>query len=174
MCLSTINLRRNCGKTAGGLIPSIFIVNKKDVDTIAAASAGAVASITLKSTPTDAAWATWEGDQNSFELVVKSVGEGNSKGFETTLEMFTAGWSTAFHDHLSQNLNAEFLIVCKDRTGKYRIIGSLDEGCFLAGDGINYNTGKKSGDKHGSTLKFMWESSYMPYELTTAPTDLLS
>jgi hypothetical protein len=171
MCISTVNLRRNCGKTAGGLVPNIYIVNKKDIGTIPAAVAGVVASVPVDTLDN---WAVWEGDQNSLQLVVKSVGEGNSKGFETTLELFTAGNNTVFNNHLSENLNAEFIIVCKDRTGKFRLLGSADEGCFLAGDGVNYDTGKKSGDKHGTTLKFMWESAYMPYEVTAAPTPLLT
>lgn len=160
-CITTLTFDKNCGSNPGGLKPKIYIVSKKDVDSIPAAVDGVITGdIVLKATET---WAVWEGDKNMFKLDMNSVGEGDSKGVTSTLEMHQSGFSPAFEYHLSQQLNGDFIILAPDRKNRYRLLGDLDEGAQFPSDGIVSTTGANITDKNGNTLKWTYDSAHKPY-----------
>jgi hypothetical protein len=160
-CITTVSFKKNCGANPGGLLSRIYIVSKKDVDTIPAAVNGTiVGDITLLAAET---WAVWEGDKNMFSLTMNSVGEGDSKAFTNTLEMHRSGFNPSFEDHLSKQINGEFVLLAPDRLGRYRVIGDGNEGATFPSDGIVSTTGVGIADKNGNTLKWTHDSANKPF-----------
>lgn len=165
MCVSTKSHRRFCA-SFGGLKPEIYIVSINDVTTIPAPNTNhtIATAITLAA---GKSWGVWQGDQKSFKLEINSVGENGSKAFRHTLELHRSGFDEQFEKELSDNINGNFLILVPDKSGRMRLLGTIDDGAYFTSDGVVSTTGMSIEEKNGNTLKFEWDAPHKAYFYTS-------
>jgi hypothetical protein len=170
-CITTASFARNCGTNPGGLTPQIWIALVEDVADIPAPTNNII-STDITFTAPATAFGVWKGDKDTYKLDINSIGEGDSKAWQSMVELHRSGFTEEFEHHLSQQINGYFIVLVKDRKGKVRLIGSLDEGASFPSDGAVGTTGAGIADKNGNTLKLTWNSAERPLYYTGALPEL--
>ena len=144
-----------CANTnAAGLKPFLWITTEPEVDTIAAPTAGVVATdITME---TLGAFLKWQISKVPSKNIWDSVqtGDADSGARLTTLTFFIPKITAVRTDAIFGGCS--YIILCYDENGNIRIVGEKDKGATMTvQETINEGTS-------GYTIVVTWSSGYYP------------
>lgn len=152
------NLAAIAKECAGGNSPgfstSIYVAEKSDLTLIPAATGHEVSGdITFDVGKFFFEWAVSRGNQT---LTTTPEGEDENISYLTNLSFFIPKTSAAKSNILNSVTGAEFVILVKDKLGKYRIIGDLDEGAIM-------QVTEQVTEQNGYLINASWRSNNLPY-----------
>lgn len=159
-CITNLaSIAKECnGGNAPGMKTTLYLVEKDDVASIAAAVAHEVDTITMEATKVFFEIAISKGDQ---QLITAPEGENENVTYNTTLQVFIPASSSAKSNILNDFPAGEFIVIAEDKKGRLRIYGDVSEGMTIRPQ-------EQITDKNGYLLTGSWESNNLPYFFTGA------
>ena len=170
ICLEDLNRPTVCENTKGGVVSTILIALKDDVDHWPSKQAPAlrqgladhietVAGDNMTMKPGKRFFKI-EIKKNSAELKYTLQGESGSRSLKASLQMYTPALRSNVLGFMAATANQEMVLLCQTANKDWHMLGDGDEGCeFESGEATS---GKAGTDAHGADLTF--------YTDTAAPT----
>lgn len=170
ICLEDLNRPTVCENTKGGVVSTILVALKDDVDHWPSKQAPALRqgladhietvagdNMTMK---TGKRFFKIEIKKNSAELKYTLQGESGSRSLKASLQIYAAALRSNLLGFIAATANQEMVILCQTANKDWHMLGDGDEGCeYESGEATS---GKAGTDAHGADLTF--------YTDTAAPT----
>lgn len=170
ICLEDLNRPTVCENTKGGVVSTILIALKDDVDHWPSKQAPALRqgladhietvagdNMTMK---TGKRFFKIEIKKNSAELKYTLQGESGSRSLKASLQIYTPALRSNVLGFMAATANQEMVLLCQTANKDWHMLGDGDEGCeYESGEATS---GKAGTDAHGADLTF--------YTDTAAPT----
>lgn len=170
VCLEDLNRPTVCENTKGGVVSTILVALKDDVDHWPSKKAPILRNgladhietedgdnMTMKS---GKRFFKIEIKKNSAELKYTLQGESGSRSFKSSLQIYSPALRAKLLGFMAATANQEMVILCQTANKDWHMLGDADEGCeYESGEATS---GKAGTDAHGADLTF--------YTDTAAPT----
>lgn len=170
ICLEDLNRPTVCENTKGGVVSTILVALKDDVDHWPSKKAPILRNgladhietvagdnMTMK---TGKRFFKIEIKKKSAELKYTLQGESGSRSFKSSLQIYSPALRAQLLGFMAATANQELVILCQTANKDWHMLGDGDEGCeYESGEATS---GKAGTDAHGADLTF--------YTDTAAPT----
>ena len=170
ICLEDLNRPTVCENTKGGIVTTILVALKDDVDhwpsklspNLRVGLADHIETVagddmTMKN---GKRFFKIEIKKASAELKYTIQGESGSRSFKSTLQIYSPALRAKLLGFMSSTVNQELVILAQTANKDWHLLGDADEGCeYESGEATS---GKAGTDAHGADLTF--------YTDTAAPT----
>ena len=152
----------SCGALIGG-VSAVYIANRNDVESVEMDDT--VTGITMAE---GAKFATYLHRKNASVSMSSDKGGDDASGthiITTNISLVFAGMDTDKRKEMDALLTGQFVVVVKDRNGKYWMPIVPPDDDYMAASAGNGTTGATSSEANGYTLTLTGEASHLPIEV---------
>jgi hypothetical protein len=151
-----------CNSLIGG-VSAVYIANRNDVTDVTMAD-----TITKITMADGAKFSTYLHRKNASVSMSSDKGGDDASGthlITTNISLVFAGMDTDKRKEVDALLTGQFVVVVKDRNGKYwmPIVPPADD--YMSASAGNATTGATSSEANGYTLTLTGEASHLPIEV---------
>lgn len=160
--MEDLNRANVCEATRGGVVPTILVALKDDVDHWPSKLAPALRNGLVDHVETVAGDnMTMKAGKRFFKIEIKKgsaelkyalQGESGSRNFRSTLQIYAPALRAALLGFMSATANQELIILAQTAKKEWHMLGDEDEGCEY--DSGEATSGKVGTDPHGADLTF--------------------
>lgn len=152
----------SCNSYIGG-VSAVYIANRNDVTGVTMDDT--ITAITMASS---AKFSTYLHRKNASVSMSSDKGGDDASGthiITTNISLVFAGMDTDKRREMDALLTGQFVVIVKDRNGKYwmPIVPPNDD--YMAASAGNATTGASSSEANGYTLTLTGEASHLPIEV---------